>query len=81
MTRIFRLMLADVISEKVKALIVTGDTAEKIAAAVKSSIFYRPEKLPVIFAADLETAVLEAKNFKQGEILFCFLRMLIFRQI
>ncbi len=61
--------LADVISEKVKALIVTGDTAEKIAAAVKSSIFYRPEKLPVIFAADLETAVLEAKKLAtRGDI-------------
>lgn len=61
--------LADVISEKVKALIVTGDTAEKIAAAVKSSIFYRPEKLPIIFASDLETAVLEAKKLAtRGDI-------------
>lgn len=61
--------LADVISEKVKALIVTGDTAEKIAVAVKSSIFYRPEKLPIIFAVDLETAVLEAKKMAtRGDI-------------
>lgn len=61
--------LADVISEKVKALILTGDTAEKIASAVRSSIFYRPENMPIIFAPDLETAILEAKKLAtRGDI-------------
>lgn len=54
--------LADVICDHVKALFLTGDTAEKIAEAVKSSVFYDPGKLPILITEDLKDAVTAAKN-------------------
>lgn len=53
--------LADEISERVKALFLTGDTAEKIAAAVKKSVFYDPSRLPITIVDDLNAAILAAK--------------------
>ena len=53
--------LADEICEKVRALLLTGDTAEQIAIAVRRSVFYDPMRLPIKIVPDLTTAVLEAK--------------------
>lgn len=52
--------LADEICERVKALYLTGETAEAMAAAVKRSVFYDPMKLPVHIVPDLRAAVNEA---------------------
>lgn len=54
--------LADEIAERVKALYLTGDTAEKIADAVKKSVFYDPSRLPVTIVDDLRTAISSAKS-------------------
>lgn len=54
--------LADEISERVKALYLTGDTAEAIAAAVKRSVFYDPSRLPIHIVPDLKTAITEARE-------------------
>ena len=54
--------LADEIAERVKALYLTGDTAEAIAAAVKRSVFYDPSRLPIYMVPDLRTAVCEARE-------------------
>lgn len=54
--------LADEISERVKALYLTGDTAEQIAAAVKRSVFYDPSRLPVRILPDLRSAVEAARE-------------------
>ena len=54
--------LADEISERVKALYLTGDTAEAIAAAVKRSVFYDPSRLPIHIVPDLKTAIVEARE-------------------
>ena len=53
--------LADEIAERVKALYLTGDTAEKIAAAVRGSVFYDPSRLPITIVEDLKAAVLAAR--------------------
>ena len=53
--------LADEICERVRALLLTGDTAEQIAIAVRRSVFYDPMRLPIKIVPDLTTAVLEAK--------------------
>ncbi|MEG1633245.1 MAG: UDP-N-acetylmuramoyl-L-alanine--D-glutamate ligase [Oscillospiraceae bacterium] len=53
--------LADEISERVKALYLTGDTAEKIAEAVRHSVFYDPMRLPITIVPDLTTALLSAR--------------------
>lgn len=54
--------LADEIAERVKALYLTGDTAEAIAAAVKRSVFYDPSRLPICIVPDLHTAIVEARE-------------------
>ena len=54
--------LADEISERVKTLYLTGDTAEQIAAAVKKSVFFDPSRLPVYIVPDLRTAIVEARE-------------------
>lgn len=54
--------LADEIAERVKALYLTGDTAEAIAAAVKRSVFYDPSRLPIYIVPDLRTAIVEARE-------------------
>ncbi len=53
--------LADEIAEKVKALFVSGDTAEKIADAVRASVFYDPHALPIKIVPDIVTAINEAR--------------------
>lgn len=61
--------LADEIAERVKALYLTGDTAEKIAAAVRHSAFYEPSRLPITIVSDLKTAVLAARDSaSEGDI-------------
>lgn len=52
--------LADEICERAKALYLTGDTAEKIASAVRRSVFFDPYRLPVAIVPDLREAVLQA---------------------
>ena len=54
--------LADEIAERVKALYLTGDTAEQIAAAVKKSVFYDPSRLPISIVPDLRAAVDAARE-------------------
>ena len=54
--------LADEIAERVKALYLTGDTAEQIAAAVRRSVFFDPSRLPIYMVGDLRTAVCEARE-------------------
>ena len=54
--------LGDEIAERVKALYLTGDTAEQIAAAVKHSVFYDPSRLPVRILPDLRSAVEAARD-------------------
>ena len=53
--------LAAEICARVRALLLTGDTAEQIAIAVRRSVFYDPMRLPIKIVPDLTTAVLEAK--------------------
>ena len=53
--------LADEIAERVKALYLTGDTAEQIAQAVRKSVFFDPSRLPIYVVPDLKTAVEEAR--------------------
>ena len=57
--------------EKVKYLIVTGETAQKIADAVRNDIGYDPKKMPIDFAEDLAEAVQLARKFaKKGDLVF-----------
>ena len=53
--------LGDEISERVKSLYLTGDTAEQIAAAVRHSVFYDPSRLPIHILPDLRSAVEAAR--------------------
>ena len=53
--------LADEIAERVKALYLTGDTAEQIGKAVRKSVFFDPSRLPIYVVPDLKTAVEEAR--------------------
>lgn len=53
--------LADEIAERVKALFVSGDTAGKIADAVRSSVFYNPQTLPIITEPDIVSAINDAR--------------------
>ncbi len=55
--------------EKVKLLILTGATADKIQAAVTAHPDYDPAQLPILRAADLSEAVrLAAQNAQEGDI-------------
>ncbi len=54
--------LGDALCQYAKALYLTGDTAEKIRAAVTSSAFYAESGLPVAMAEDLRAAVLAAAD-------------------
>lgn len=61
--------LADEIAERVRALFLTGDTAEKIDAAVRHSVFYDPVQLPVEIVGDLREAVTRARDLaRDGDI-------------
>lgn len=53
--------LADEIAERVKALYLTGDTAEQIAAAVRRSVFFDASRLPITIVPDLRAAIEEAR--------------------
>ena len=52
--------LGDALCQYAKALYLTGDTAEKIRAAVTASKYYAESGLPVAMEADLRDAVLAA---------------------
>ncbi len=52
--------LGDALCQYAKALYLTGDTAEKIRAAVTASAFYAESGLPVLMAEDFRAAVLAA---------------------
>ena len=52
--------LGDALCQYAKALYLTGDTAEKIRAAVTASTFYAESGLPVLMAEDFRAAVLAA---------------------
>lgn len=52
--------LGDEICKYVKALFLTGFTAEKIRAAVVASPFYDPQKLPIVVMDDFRQTVLAA---------------------
>lgn len=54
--------LGDEICQRVKALFLTGNTAEKIQSAVKRSIDYDPHKLPITVMDDFRETVLAAHN-------------------
>ncbi len=53
--------LAPYVNKKVKALILTGPTAEKIEKAVTEDKKYNPEKTAVVHAEDMADAVQKAK--------------------
>ncbi|MFR5782908.1 MAG: glutamate ligase domain-containing protein, partial [Oscillospiraceae bacterium] len=73
--------LADEICERVRALLLTGDTAEQIAIAVRRSVFYDPMRLPIKIVPDLTTAVLEAKAMASPGTSCCFSGLLVLRQV
>ena len=74
--------LADEICERVRALLLTGDTAEQIAIAVRRSVFYDPMRLPIKIVPDLTTAVLEAKAMAiAGGHSAAFSGLLVLRQV
>ena len=61
--------LGPVINEKVKVLILMGETAEVIRQAVIEAKNYDPESLPIFFAEDMEQAVsLARENAEPGDI-------------
>ena len=60
--------LGDEIVKRVKCLVLTGDTSQKIRTAVKKADGYEPEKLPIRQADDLAAAVvLAAQAAAQGD--------------
>ncbi len=61
--------LGPVIADKVKTLILMGQTADKIEAAVKAAPNYHREELRILRASSMEQAVALAKEqAKQGDI-------------
>ena len=61
--------LGSVINEKVKVLILLGDTAPKIEAAVKAADNYDEQKIEIINVNNMEEAVNEAvKHAEKGDI-------------
>ena len=57
------------ILEKAKALILLGDTAEAIQAAVENAPGYRPGILPIVRVSSMEEAVQAARSLaKEGDI-------------
>ena len=51
---------------RVKAMFLTGDTAEKIRDAVTSAPGYDPDELPVTVIDDFDEAVRAAANYAQS---------------
>ncbi len=61
--------LGPVINDKVKVLILLGDTAPKIEAAVKSADNYNADEIKIINVENMEQAVsAAAENAKRGDI-------------
>ncbi len=61
--------LGPVINNKVKTLILLGDTAPKIEAAVKNAENYNPEEITIVNVANMEQAVAEAvSRTSEGDI-------------
>ncbi|MFR1189947.1 MAG: UDP-N-acetylmuramoyl-L-alanine--D-glutamate ligase, partial [Oscillospiraceae bacterium] len=61
--------LGDEVCMHAKAAVVVGETAQRIAAAIRASQFYDPEKLPLVEAPDFRTAVETAYHLAQpGDI-------------
>ena len=61
--------LGPVINNKVKTLILLGDTAPKIEAAVKGADNYDPDAITIIHVANMEQAVAAAaENAAEGDI-------------
>lgn len=61
--------LGPVINDKVKLLILLGDTAPKIEAAVKSADNYDESKIEIVNVSNMEEAVIEAaKRAESGDI-------------
>ena len=54
--------LADMLLTKVKAVILTGDTAEKIYKAMKDSVYFDDSEVFIIREEDFESAVLDARE-------------------
>ena len=54
--------LGDALCQCAKAVVLTGDTAEKIRAAVVQSPYYEASGLPVTMEADFRAAVLAAAH-------------------
>ena len=60
--------LGEEIVKRVKCLVLTGDTAQKIASAVEQAPDYDPKQLPIRQADDLAAAVvLAAQAAKEGD--------------
>lgn len=57
--------LAGPVCETCKAVILTGDTSEKISAAITSCPEFNPEKLKILFCSDLSAAVFEARKIAE----------------
>ena len=61
--------LAEEVVKSVKALFLTGETAEKIKAAVESAKGYDKNELPVFVIDDFKEAVLAASNYaREGDV-------------
>ena len=61
--------LGDEVCLHAKAAVVVGETAQRIAAAIRASHFYDPEKLPLVEAPDFRAAVETAYGLAQpGDI-------------
>ena len=61
--------LGDVICKDCKALILTGDTSEKIYKAVTNSKYYTPKSLKIEFAESLKDAVIKSCSIaEKGDI-------------
>ncbi len=58
--------LGDEICRRVKALVLTGATADMIRAAVERSPLYDPERLPVVTVDDFREAVLTASRMAEA---------------
>ena len=61
--------LGDEVCLHAKAAVVVGETAQRIASAIRASKFYDPEKLPLVEAPDFRAAVETAYGLAQpGDI-------------
>lgn len=58
--------VAPAMIEKVKFLVLMGDTAKAISDVVVSSPNYNSEKMPIVFVNSMEEAVAKAKEFSEN---------------